>query len=99
MGKILGALVSAVFLEILQNYLRLRRGEVGPHAHVQHQGFPLGRRKLGGIAFRVAAVAIDGVQLGAGEFFGPPLLVRFLLWFGVGRRQAKSEQARANQPR
>ena len=75
--------------------LRLRCGEIGPHPHVEHDRLPLGRGELGGIAFRVAAGAIDGVQLGAGEFG----LLRFLFRFGMGRRQAKSEQARANQPR
>jgi hypothetical protein len=58
--------VSAVFLEIFEDFLRLRRGEVGPHPHVQHDGFPLGRREFGGVALGMAACAIDGVQLGAG---------------------------------
>src|SRR5271157_217381 len=68
MGGILGCLVSAVFLEIFQDLPGLRRGKVGPDPHVRHDRLPLGRGKLGGIPFRVTPIAVDLIQLGAGEF-------------------------------
>ena len=39
-------------------------GQVGPHAHVRHDGFPAGQIEFGGISFLVAAAAINSVQLG-----------------------------------
>src|ERR1700690_4443618 len=65
MGKQnLGAdLIPGIFLKEFEDLLRLRCGEIGPHPHVEHDRLPLGRRELGGVAFRVAAVAIDGVHL------------------------------------
>src|ERR1017187_141387 len=58
LGKFPGFLVSAVLRERLRDYRRLRRGDIGPGAHVQHEGFPLGRRRRAGIAFGMAAVAL-----------------------------------------
>ena len=69
MDGVLCCLVSAVLLQILEYFPGLRRGNVGPHSHVGHNGLPLRRGKLGGIPLRMAPVAIDLIQLGAGELF------------------------------
>jgi len=57
----LAILVSGVFLEILQDLPGLRSGQVGSDAHVDHDGFPLARRELGGKPFLMAAAAVDGI--------------------------------------
>ena len=90
--KNLGAdLIPGIFLKEFEDLLRLRCGEIGPHPHVEHDRLPLGRRELGGVAFRVAAVAIDGVQLGAGEFLWRRFPVRFLFRFGVCQNRAEAQ--------
>src|SRR5208282_5191305 len=95
-GKFQGGLITAVFLEILQNDLGLRGGQIGPHPHVQHDRLPLGRRELGGIALRVAAIAIDGVQFGAREL----LWLRFFLrWLGVHQHATEAEAGQRQRTR
>jgi hypothetical protein len=83
-------LVSSVCLKIFEDYLCLRRGKIGPHPHVEHDGLPLGSREFGGVALRMAARAIDGVQLGAGEFLWRRLLVGFFVRFGVRQNRAEA---------
>jgi hypothetical protein len=66
-GGILGCLVSAVFLEIFENLPGLRRWEVGPDAHVDHDRLPLGRGKFGGIPLRMTPITVELIQLRARE--------------------------------
>src|ERR1039457_804722 len=51
--------VAGIFLQIFQNRLGLRCGNVGAHPHVGHERLPLCRRPFSGIALGMAAVAID----------------------------------------
>lgn len=88
-------LLSTIFLEELDNGFSLVRGNVGAHSHVEHDGFPLSRRSLGRVAFGVAAVTIDRVEVRARElgllfglgrsFFG--FLVRFGIRSGKGAQR------------
>lgn len=63
----MGRLASAVILEIFQDGPGLFGREIGADAHVQQNGLPLGGGSLGGIAFRMAAIAVHGIKLGAGK--------------------------------
>jgi hypothetical protein len=61
MGPFSRLLLAGILLEVFENLLSLRRRKVGPYPHVEHDVFPVRRRELGGISFRVATVTVDGV--------------------------------------
>src|SRR5579859_660651 len=62
-----GCSTTAVVLEILQDEPGLVAGDVGPHLHVEHDGFPLRRRPLGRVTLGMAPVAMHRVKLRSGE--------------------------------
>src|SRR5579859_689968 len=90
---------AAVFLEIFEDHPRLPGRKVGAHAHVQQDGFPLRRRPFRRVTLGMAAVAMYGIKLGAGEFLRRGLhfrvrgflfrLLRLLRFFGRGRVSAR----------
>src|SRR5450756_1419444 len=58
---------SAVLLQIFENHLRLGRGQIGADAHMDEDGAPFGGGPFGRRTFRMTAVAVDGIKLGASQ--------------------------------
>ena len=62
-------LASAVFLKIFEDQFDLGRRYVGSDLHVQGNGFPLSRGSFRGIPFRMATIAVHGIEFRTSELF------------------------------